>query len=293
LNGVVIVANPRAGGGADLSLLRDRIADWPEASLCRTSARGDASALARRAADEGAEIVVAAGGDGTVHEVVAGLLEAERPAALGIIALGTGNDLVRSLEIPPDLDGALAILRRGRRRAMDLIHVEADGTTQWCVNAAAGGFAGRIHDALDSDLKRVWGPLSYLRSAVEVMGETEPWSVAIAVDGRQDRLEALNVVVANGRYAGRGIPIAPHADPFDGLLDLAVVRSAPVLHLSRLAPKLLRGEDPGDESFVSARGREVSREADRPRPFSVDGERIEIRRARFRLRPAALDVVVP
>lgn len=290
---VVIVANPGAGGGGGLEPLRDLVADWPEAVLHITRGPGDATRLAREAADGGAEVVAAAGGDGTIHEVVAGLVAAERTAALGVIPLGTGNDLARSLGVPPGLDGALAVLRGGHRRSMDLIEVTLDGETQICVNAAAGGFSGRLHDALDDDVKRIWGPLSYLRGAVDAMGDTEPWTVELHVDGRENRMEALNVVVANGGFAGGGIPIAPHADPFDGLLDVAVVVAAPVLRLSRMAPKLLRGEDPGDEFYITARGSEVVLDAGRPMPFSVDGERVTGRRARFRLLAGRLEVVAP
>jgi diacylglycerol kinase (ATP) len=293
VSGIVIIANPNAGGGRHLDEVERHVAGDARFTLRATEGPGDARRLAREAAAEGADVVAAAGGDGTIHEVVAGLAEADYAAALGVIPLGTGNDLARSLAIPTDTGPALALLERGRRRTLDLIRMSTDEGEQLCVNAAAGGFSGQVHDALDPDLKRIWAPLSYLRSAVEVMGDTERWRVRLTVDGREQRLDALNVVVANGRFAGKGIPIAPHADPFDGLLDVAVVGDAPVLRLSRLAPKLLRGEDPGDELFVTARGQQVTLEMDRTMPFSVDGERTECRSAHFTLLPGRLEVVVP
>lgn len=304
----VVIANPQAGGGADLERLRELVDAWTGTELRLTEGPGDASRIAREAAAQGVSRVIAAGGDGTVHEVVGGLVVAgaadaadaggepgaSAGPALGIVPLGTGNDLARSLELPAEVDDALEVCRTGTRRAIDLIRVEVEGAeATHLINAAAGGFSGSLHDALDAEVKRRWGPLSYLRSAVEAMGENEPWAVRVSVDGRDDRFDALNVVVANGRFAGGGIPIAPHADPFDGVLDLAVVRAAPVLRLSRMAPKLLRGEDPGDEFFVTARGREVVFEAERAMPFSLDGERVDLKAARFRLLPGALAVVVP
>lgn len=294
MSGIVIIANPKAGGGRHLEVLEQRALDDAGLTLHTTDEPGDALRMAREAAAGGADIVVAAGGDGTIHEVVAGLAEADYAAALGVIPLGTGNDLARSLEIPEEFGPALDVVLAGRLRVMDLIQVEMDGVERPpCVNAAAGGFSGRLHEALDSEVKRFWGPLSYLRSAVEAMGDARAWKVTLTVDGREQQLEALNVVVANGRFAGRGIPIAPHADPFDGLLDVAVVGNAPVLRLSRMAPKLLRGEDPGDELFVTVRGQSVTLETDRPMPFSVDGEPAECSSARFSLLPERLEVVVP
>jgi diacylglycerol kinase (ATP) len=287
----VIVANPTAGGGFEPDALARLLEDGAE--LRETGGPGSAARLASAAAREGADLVVAAGGDGTVHEVVAGLLESSPPPALGLIPLGTGNDLARSLGIPADVEDAVEILRGGRRRKLDLVRAELDGEAQVCVNAAVGGFSGRVADNADADLKSRWGPLSYLRSALDAIGELEPWAVTIVLDGREHRLSALNVVIANGRYAGAGIPIAPRADPFDGLLDLAVVLEASLLRLTRLAPTLLRGEDPGDDSFLTRAGRELTLEAERPMPFSVDGERVEVGRARFRLEPGAIEVIVP
>lgn len=289
----VVILNPEAGGGAQADELVDHARATEDWALQRTRGPGDATGLARKAAQDGARLVVAAGGDGTIHEVVGGLAEVNDPPPLAIVPLGTGNDLARSLGIPLQPGPAMEVIRRGKRRILDLVRVELDGQPQLCVNAVTGGFGGAVGDALDADAKGRWGPLSYLRSAVEHSGGLEPYDVRVTVDGRQHRLRALNVVVANGRFAGHGIPIAPHADPFDGWIDVAVVRDAPVLKLSRLLPALLRGEAPDDELFFVERGREVTVESEAPVPYSVDGEHAEARRATFRVQPAALQVLVP
>jgi diacylglycerol kinase (ATP) len=290
---IVVVINPQAGGGSELDSLRELLSGHPRMELRVTEHAHHATELALEAAEAGVGIVAAAGGDGTIHEVVKGLLQAERAPALGLIPLGTGNDLARSLDIEADPEAAVDLLLAGHTRWMDLVHAELDGAPWTCINAAAGGFAGQVGETADEELKRRWGPLSYVRSAIEAMGELSPWAVRLDVDGRSHELDALNVVIANGRFAGHGIPIAPRADPFDGMMNVAVVLTAPILQLSRMLPKLLAGEDPGDENFLVVAGRQVSLEVDRPMPFSVDGELVEATRAGFRLEPGALRVVVP
>lgn len=293
MSDIVILVNPAAGGGSAVDVLDRPLADGSRANVVRTAGRGDAERFAREWAERGADLIVAAGGDGTIHEVVAGLAASGDAPPLGVIPLGTGNDLARSLGVPLELDEALAVLIEGTDRDLDLIDATLDGEARIFVNAMTGGFSGRLHDTLDPEVKRRWGPLSYMRSAVDVMGEGEVWRVRVTIDGRERELDAMNIVVANGRFAGRGIPIAPHADPFDGLLDLAVVLEAPLLHLSRLLPSLMRGEDPGDELFLTARGRRVEFETDRPIPLSVDGEGTEARTVVCELRAGVLRVRVP
>lgn len=294
MNDVLVILNPVAGGGAD----GDEVRAWQErrpwVELRTTTGEGDARRWGREAAESGCDMVVGAGGDGTIHEVACGILEAGAgDTALGILPLGTGNDLARSLGIPLDAAEALAVVDRGRHRRMDALRLELDGgDPRFVVNALTGGFSGQIHEALDAELKESWGPLSYLRSGLETWGERSVYALDMSVDGEGARHEALNLVVANGAYAGHGLPVAPGADPFDGRLDVAVILEAPALELSGLAASMLTGEPVEHDALVRTQGRRVEVRSSRPLPVSVDGEPTEASELVLELMAEALPVVV-
>lgn len=286
-----VIVNPNAGGGISPEFIADLASD-PMLEVRETDTAGEGRSLAREAVENGFEVVVAAGGDGTVHEVVVGLHDADGSATLAVIPLGTGNDLVRSLELN-DRERALRALTHGRTRKLDLIKVTLDGgDPRVAVNAVIAGAGAKLSQDMDEDMKGSWGPLSYLRKAVEMAGEVEPFDVEFSVDGTSTKLEVLNVVVANGRFAGHGVPIAPAADPFDGRLNVAVVRNAPLHQLSRLAPAFFKQEDPEDDLFITGAGRIITLETDRPVPFSIDGEAFTARKGHFEVLPGALKILV-
>jgi len=289
----LVILNPAAGGGADAGPIEGWRAGRPGVELRRTRGKGDAELWAREAAEEGADLIVAAGGDGTLHEVGCGILASDASqAVLGVLPLGTGNDLARSLGISEDPAEAVELLDRGHRRALDAVRMELDGELRFFFNALTGGFSGEIHEKLDAEVKASWGPLSYLRSGLETWGERSPYGLEVEVDGEAAFHEALNLVVANGGSAGSGIPVAPGADPFDGLLDVVVVLEAPALELSALAARMLAGEAPDDhQALVRRRGRSVRVRAREPLPVSVDGEAATAREMTFQVVPGALPVM--
>lgn len=288
---ILVIVNPEAGGGTPREFIADLASD-PMLEVRETATPGEGRRLAYEAVQNGFQVVAAAGGDGTVYEVAMGLYNADGSATLAVIPLGTGNDLARSLELN-DRERALRALTHGRKRRLDLIDVNLDGVDpRNAVNAVIAGAGAKLSQGMDEDMKESWGPLSYLRQAVEMAGEVEPFHVELCVDGMSIELEALNVVVANGRFAGRGIPIAPAADPFDGRLNVSVVRNAPLHQLARLAPAFFKQEDPEDDLFLTRAGRTITLEADRPLPFSVDGEAFTARKGHFEVLPGALQILV-
>lgn len=287
---ILVIANPRAGGGRSEDFIAELASD-PKLVVRQTERPGEGRALAYDAARNGFAVVVAAGGDGTIHEVALGLYEAGGFSSLAVLPLGTGNDLARSLNLN-DPEHALRVMRAGERRPLDLLCVTLDDDEpRMAVNAIIAGIGGRVSEELDEETKASWGPLSYLRKAVEMVADPEPFGVKVSVDGVAAEMEVLNLVVANGRFAGCGIPIAVGADPSDGWLDVAVVRNAPLRELTRMAPSFFRQEDPEDDLFLTGRGRRVTAEADQVVPFSIDGEVFSARRASFEIREGALDVL--
>ncbi len=305
----LLILNPKAGGGSEDDLIEEWKERRPDVELRRTRKVGDGERWAREAAADGWRLVVAAGGDGTVHEVACGLLEGAggprdpgagngsggtgRATGLGILPLGTGNDLIRSLSIPDDLGEALELLDRGQLRDLDVVRVERDGREEsYFFNALTGGFSGEIHDALDQDVKQRWGPLSYLRSGLETWGERRTYHFDVEVDGETGHHEALNLVVANGGYAGHGLPVAPGADPFDGTLEVLLIRDAPTLELSGLAARMLTGDAPEHDALVRLQGRSCRVRSRQPFPVSIDGEPTEAQELSFEVAPGALPVLV-
>lgn len=303
----VLILNPRAGAVSGPEMAEAVAKAASERLALRvliTEGPGDARRFGRTARRSGAREVLVGGGDGTVSEVAQGFWDEtslESPSGppvptLSILPLGTGNDLARSLGIPLDWEGALELAgEAGRVRRLDVLEVSLDGMSDLAVNAVVVGSGGRVGHVLDEKEKERWGPLSYLRSAAEVVLHLEPVAVELRHDeGEVEALEALNVVVANGRYAARGVPIAPHADPGDGRMDLVLIRTARMTELLSMAPAILRGEDPDHEAYEHRTVETVRIVAQgEPLPVSVDGESRVAREIDVVLRPGRLPVRVP
>lgn len=259
----------------------------PEIRLA--AAVGDAALLTEAGKEEGFDRVVAVGGDGTVHEVVSAL-GVEPGPVLGVIPLGTGNDLARSLGIPLDLDEALDALGKARERTMDLVRVSGPAPCVM-VNASAGGFGGRVDEEMTAEVKKTWGPLAYVRLALEVLPERDVYRVRVEVDGEPYECDALNVVVANARTVAGGVQVAPTARLDSGTVDVIVVREGEGADLASFASACLLGGHLDHDLVDHMRGSEVSVSSEPPMPFNVDGELVGQTPMRYEVVPAALRVL--
>ena len=291
-----LIFNPKAGSAGDVEQIRALIDErgW---TLVETERPGDGAREVERAAADGVAVVAAVGGDGTVNDVLQGLMRLERRPRLVIVPLGTGNDLSRTLELPSAPEEALGMLTHGVAVALDVIEVSAEGEpVRYALNACAGGFAGAVDEILtdNADVKERWGPLAYLRGALEALPDMEGYETTVTcADGEPRSFEALNVVVANGRSAGGGVLIAPDADPTDGLFDLIVVRQAPASAIAGVAARLLVGDYRESECVWHARCAEVTVRSTPAMAFNVDGDLHCRGDVRFRVRPGAIEVLVP
>ena len=291
----LVILNPGSGMDGNEAVHAHAAArGWPVRTTTRA---GDASAWARRAAEQNAGLVVAAGGDGTVHEIVHGLIGSAAPGPhLGVIPLGTGNDFARNTGLPLEIDAAFHAVEEPPR-AVDVVRLEIDGDRRVCINALNGGFSGQVSDALTDEVKERWGRLSYLRVATESLTELTPYAVSVETEaGHQGRYRAYNVAIANGPGVGGGFPIAPEAHPCDGLADLVLVRPASIPRLTTLLPAVLSGQEPESALFQSWRTRQGRVHVEPPLPFSLDGEvsegadiRFEVLAGAIQLRGGALD----
>ena len=287
-----IIINPNAGSAGQADALI-ALAQQVEATCWHTGEAGEARAFAAQAAAEGYDLVAAAGGDGTVNEVVNGLMGQQRRPVLGIIPMGTGNDLARTLGLPLDPRDAFAILRTARTSPLDLIRVETGLQVVYGINAAAGGFSGQVGEQLTPDLKATWGPLAYLLGTVKALPDLTHHRLRLAIDDEApEDVPAFNVLIANGRTVGGGKPVAPPADPQDGLLDLIVIEQGSALELAEVAARFVTGSYLASALVWHRRVRQVRVEAEPGMWFNVDGELLTKEPLTFTVVPGGLHVVV-
>lgn len=286
-----IILNPAAGSVKDADVLIERLRSLPATTLKITSKRGSTSRFARAALKRGFDPIVAAGGDGTLNELINGIGEASGNVRVGLIPLGTGNDFARTLGIPTDLDQCIEVLLAGHTRAIDLVRVTSD-RARYFVNVSAGGFSGLMNEKLTPELKKSWGPLAYLRCAAAALPELRAYRTQIALDDKETISESLyNVIIANGRYVAGGIPVAPEALPDDGLLDLVLIPERPVADLAMLAPQMLTGNHLSSASIIYRRAARISVNSKPGMWFNVDGELVGNEPAVFQVLPRALQFV--
>ena len=286
---VCIILNPNAGSAAQAESLHEAISTDPAVTLWETTPERPARELAAAALREGARLIVAAGGDGTINEVVNGLAGNFAQARLGILPLGTGNDLARTLALPTDVQEAFRLLTSGPVRTLDVIRVKTAGGTVYGLNVAAGGFTGQVNEVMTDELKATWGPLAYLLGAVSVLPNLTDYETFITWDGGpEERIAALNSIVANGRTAAGGFMVAPTANPEDGLLDVVIVQSGSLVDLAGVAARLLVGNYVDSDLVLHRRVRRL-RVAARPGMwFNVDGELLTKDPVTFSVLPQAL-----
>lgn len=287
-----IIVNPNAGSAGEVERLRETLEKLPETAVRFTQKEGDARRMATVAVASGAKLVVAAGGDGTLNEVVNGLAEDFGSARLGLLPLGTGNDFARSVNIPADLDAALAILREGRVQTVDVACATLRNSSRYFINMSAGGFSGVVSEKA-SDAKERWGPLAYLRAALGTLPELQGFETRLTVNGVEHlTLATYNIVISNGRFVAAGIPVAPQSKLDDGLLDLMIAPATTVPQLAVLVPQVLLGLHIESDLLLFRKVTRLEIESDPPMSFNVDGELIGDSPARFEVLPRALEVIV-
>ena len=291
---VRVICNPSSGGGTcETDRLRETLGSF-EPDWVETGSKDDAVEAAREWRDG---LLLVAGGDGTINDVINGLGQAGFPESvtLGLLPSGTGNDLAATLAVPENPDGAKEVIRQNRVRTLDVARVRSRGIGErFFINVATGGIGAEISDANDEEFKSRWGKLSYLRASLEVARRFDVRETMLHLDGEDRRVRAVNIAIGNCRYAGGGWLAAPKANPEDGLLDVVVIEDIGISEFLTLAPTALLKADYLDrEGVYATRAREVRVET---HPggldFTVDGEVIGDEPAEFVVLPRALKVIV-
>jgi len=292
-----VIFNPAARGDKARHFRRhlDEIAS--HGALKATAAPGDARRLATEAVADGFELIVAAGGDGTVNEVLNGIGDASdgfARARLGVLPLGTVNVFAREIGLPLRIERAWQALQCGRETRVDLPRVEfsANGVRrrQHFVQLAGAGLDARAIEIVTWPLKKKFGLLAYVIAGMKALrGDLS--KITARIDGQNATGELI--LIGNGRFYGGPLEIFPKADLRDGFLDICVLPKANWLTMFRCAPALLARRKLPANAAQRLRASTFELTGDIPTPFELDGEWAGRLPATFSVAREQLRVVIP
>lgn len=269
---VGLIANPQAGRRTGLSIAESvarllQQGGW-DVDLQPTATPGHGEELAREAAGAGCDLVVGVGGDGTLSELLNGLLGTGVPC--GLVPCGTGNDFARFVGINENVAEAAEQLLNGQAVAVDLGRLS--NPHRHFINTVGVGFDAAVAERINRRKRISRGLMAYLPAVVAEVAGNSFLPARVEVDGRSFEDEWLLIAVANGNAYGAGFRIAPKAACDDGLLDVILVQRMGRLEVLRSLRLVLRGEHEGHPKVKMLRARKVKIETDQPAPALVDGD---------------------
>lgn len=291
----VIILNPASGRGRGARMRNLIESALPGAQIIETTRRGAATELARGAVQNGAQLVVAAGGDGTLGEALNGVFGTG--AKLGVLPLGTGNDFARCIGIGTKLEHALAVLKAGKPRAVDVGKIEIGGENRFFLNVAGAGFDSRVAQRINEHrpriLSRLGGTSAYLVACLAEMRRFPLADFRLELNGKVVESRAVLCAIANARSYGGGMIVAPSADLSDGLFEICLIKSLSRGAFLRAFPGVFRGKHihhPRVEMFKTAK---IRLECEPPLPVLVDGEILGMTPASFEIVLRAVEIMAP
>jgi YegS/Rv2252/BmrU family lipid kinase len=295
-----VIVNRRAGKGARDAdrfekILTDAEVDF---DLHVTERRHHAVELARQAVDDGWSYIVAVGGDGTIHEVVNGMMGAEGPrnpeATLGIVSAGSGSDFARTFGLPDDAGSGIEHLKGDGFVDIDLGRVtfttEGGEVTEWFPNIAEAGLGADVVKVAER-LPRGMGRSRYLMGFWMTLARFKGTDGTVVCDNRTYEGRITNLVVANGQFFGGGMHVAPKATPTDGMLDVMIQIGSKADYVSTIT-KIYKGTHIPAPSIKTYKGRRVEVTTKAPLRVEADGELLGTTPATFVLYENALRLKV-
>lgn len=267
-----IIYNPTSGREGFKKELPDVLKRFEESgyetSVHSTIGVGDATKAARIAVERGYDVIVAAGGDGTINEVINGMAEQPNRPKLGIIPVGTTNDFCRALSIPRNTHKAVDVILENHSIALDIGRVN----DQYFMNIAGGGKLTELSYDVPSKLKTMLGQLAYYLKGIEMLPSLRPIKVQIEYDGKLFEDEIMLFLVANTNSVGGFEKLAPSAEMNDGLFDLLILRKTNLAEFVRLASLALRGAHLDDDRIFYTRASRIKINTEEQMQLNIDGE---------------------
>lgn len=312
---ILIIANPAAGGGSArkaIPQLIEMVNQYRlDAEVIETAQRGHAIQLAKKAVEQGVSILVAAGGDGTVNEVINGMLQArdaswnpdqsaptENYPALGVISIGRGNDFAHGVGVPSDLEQAIKTLANGKRRPIDLGLVKGGivPNGRYFGNCVGVGF-----DAMTTiqvmRMPRLGGFLSFFLAVLKTIFIFYKGPVVkLEFNGQELEIPVLMVSIMNGQRLGGGFWLAPNSLPDDYVFDLCIAKQVSRLEIFKLIPMFMKGTQGKHPAIGSGQTTQMRITAvEGGLPAQTDGEIISEndKFLEIKLLPHQLDVIIP
>lgn len=309
----LIIVNPKSASGATRdnwsSIASDLRTHFGPFQVAFTKGPGDGIDLARRSAEEGRRFIIACGGDGTINEIANGIIESGTDCELGIFPSGTGGDFRRTLGIPTELREAARTLREGRTEAIDVgkityLNHKGETESRYFLNVSSFGLAASIIERVKGSTSLKWLPLDTLRgrasfalSTLQEVAGLATTNVRVKLDdGDEHPLSTVNFCIANARYFGGGMMIAPEAKIADGFLDVINIGDINTAKILLNAYTLYRGSH---LSLKEVKDKLAKRIEARPLNdgdevhIEVDGELLGMLPAVYEVVPKALKVRVP
>jgi diacylglycerol kinase (ATP) len=312
-----VIINPVAGSAGDLAELVRLLGDLPGVRVLLTTRGGEGEVLAREAVAQGANRVVAAGGDGTVNDVLNGIAAAIDRVEMAILPLGTGNDFAASIGMRLPMTEAAEAVVRWQTRAVDVVRVRARGpgsgkaVERLMLNASSGGFVQAVGASTDQGSKRgILGPLSYFLNAAMSLPELKEYEISIGGDAGEETFAGVACMVFNGRALGGGVIVNPDGQVDDGRVEVIAVKAGTLGDLALAGMALVggsagRGPEAGatgegegertgsrNELLVFSQGSRVEVRAEPPMLVNVDGEVLGETPVVYEVWPRALRMVV-
>jgi len=284
----LILNGKAAGNDALQNAVAQQRAAGHQIKVRVTRKKGDARRFAAEAGE--ADLLIAAGGDGTLNEVVHGLMDLSNGArpALGVVPLGTANDFATGCGIPRKLERALALCLEGQSVPIDI----GKANEHWFLNAASVGFGAEVTATTPPELKRLLGHAAYTVMGAILASNVHHYHGRLTLPDREIIGSGPVAIVGNGRQTGGGIQVAPRARIDDGLLDLLVVRQIPATALLTAARELQELSPDGEYiSYWQIPWAEVHPEE--AIPVNLDGEPVRFSSVRYEAVPKPIRLIVP